>query len=780
MPTSAPASLADLAATLGESLLAWEAGTSTLRIFGGPALRLPAEPAAAGQALLGGLDEDGRARLLALLGDPAAGEAELLQRPPGGEPAWLQVWLSAGDPARRLGRVTVVTGRRQLERALRIQHERSAAHTGQAYLEAVVQSVTEALGVSIALVGRLTGADPPVVHTEALWMDGQLCANIDYPLAGTPCEVVLEARPCLFATGVARRFPLDPMLTDLSIESYLGVPVVAADGRVVGILAALNRRPMSASEEVTRLLSLFGAGVAAELDRLLAERRLQESEARFRQIVTCCAEGVALLDREGRILYANPQLAALVGERTADALGGRSFREYLVVEEQEALVARREQRRPGQVDRYEARLVHRDGHEVLTEVSAAAVTGTDGRVAGSIALFRDITEQRALDEQVREAQKLESLGRLAGGVAHDFNNLLVGILGNSSYAAGELPAGSDARAAVEDVHAAAQKASELTRQLLAYSGRGTFTIGPVQLDRIVEEMARLARPAIPKTVSLGLSLAGGLPEVDADAGQLGQLVVNLLTNAADALAGSRGTITLRTGLLEADRPLLARFHCAEGLPEGPYLKLEVEDDGPGMDEATRQRIFEPFFSTKFAGRGLGLAAALGIVKSHRGVIRVESEPGRGSRFTVLLPPGRVAVAARAAGRAAAPPLGDLVVLVADDEAVVRRTARRALERAGVKVLEAADGHEAVAAFRAHAGRVSCVLLDLTMPGLGGEEALTAIRELRPDVPVVLTSGWADRDEAPVAGGQPGVRFLPKPFGPSEMVAAVRAATLGQG
>ena len=577
----------------------------------------------------------------------------------------------------------------------------------------------------------------------------------------------------LFGAGVAQLFPTDPRLAAYGIESYLGVPVVSADGRTLGVLAALDRRPLSASNDVTRLLGLFAAGVAAELERLLAERRLQESEGRFRQIVTCCAEGVALLDREGRILYANPQLARLVGEPSADRLGGKSYLDYTPLDLHEELASRRAGRGAAQADRYETRLSHRSGPDVLVEVSAAPVAGADGAVVGSIALFRDVTEQRALDEQVREAQQLESLGRLAGGIAHDFNNLLVGILGNSSYAASELPEGSDVRAAVEDVHAAAQKASDLTRQLLAYSGRGKFTVGPVQLDRVVGEMARLARSAIPRAIEVALSLAGGLPEVDADGGQLGQIVVNLLTNAADALAGRRGTIGVRTALVTADRTRLARFQGAEGLPEGPYVQLVVEDDGPGMDDATRQRIFEPFFSTKFAGRGLGLAAALGIVKSHRGAIRVESEAGKGTRFTVLLPPGRASVVA--APPPARPAVEHSLVLVADDEAVVRRAARRALERAGHEVVEAVDGREAVAVFRAHADRVGCVLLDLTMPGLGGEAALAAIREVRADVPVVLTSGWADQDEAPVAGDRDGVTFLPKPFGPGELVAAVKAA-----
>jgi PAS domain S-box-containing protein len=779
MPPDATPSLVELATLLGECVFTFHGPTRRLKVFGGPALGLPAEPGPAGEALLGGLAEADRARLEALwLGEGRTGTLEVRCQGKGGPARWLEFHAAArASPGDLVGRVTDVTGRRQLERALRILHERTAALTGQAYLDEVVAALAEALDMSFAFIGPFVPGRTDLVRTAACWRGGRPAEAFEYEVAGTPCEEVLKAQVCAVSSGVARRFPRDARLTTFGLESYLGVSIPGPDGRPRGVLAALDERPTTPPSQVTALLGLYASGVAAELHRLESEQRLVESEVRFRQIVTSCAEGVALLARDGRILYANPQLAALLGHPSAEAVIGRSAFNYSPPALHADLARRIDSRTVGVAEHYETRLLNRTGGEIRVEVSVAPLPGPDGKLNHTIALFRDVTEERALDEQVREAQKLESLGRLAGGVAHDFNNLLVGILGNSSFAAAELPEGSEVRAAVEDVHASARKASELTRQLLAYSGRGKFAVGPVSIDTVVAEMARLARPSLRRGAQVVLDLQGDLPPLEADAGQIGQVVVNLLTNASDALAEQGGRIGVRTDLVQADRTMLARFHGSEALPEGPYVRLTVEDDGAGMDEATRQRIFEPFFSTKFAGRGLGLAAALGIVKGHRGAIRVDSEPGRGTSFSVLLPPGHRATASPPVPERVAPP-GPAAVLVADDEAVVRRVARRALEKAGHVVIEAADGREAVAAFHAHAGRVACVLLDLTMPGMGGEEALAAIRELSAKVPVVLTSGWAGGDEPPPGGGESGVRFLPKPFLPDDLVEAVRAALAG--
>jgi len=507
------------------------------------------------------------------------------------------------------------------------------------------------------------------------------------------------------------------------------------------------------------------------------ERELRASEERFRRIVTSCVEGVAILDARACCTYANPQLAALLGEPSPEACLGRRPRDYTTPDAAADLERRIARRRPGDADRYEIALHRRDGREIMVEVSTSTVAAADGGPSGFVALFRDVTEQRAVEEQVREGQKLESLGVLAGGVAHEFNNLLAGVLANTGFALSELPQESDLRSALEDARSAAQRASALTRQLLAYSGRGKLAVGPADLNRVVREMGSLAAPVLSRRGRLSWQLGEGLPDVEGDAGQLGQVVMNLLTNASDALGDRDGLIEVRTALGTFDAAALAAFHGAEGLPEGRYLVLEVSDGGAGMDGATRLRIFEPFFTTKFTGRGLGMPAVLGIVRSHRGAIRVESELGRGTRVTVLLPPRAAPPADEAPPRQASPAEGRCI-LVADDEEVVRRAARRALERVGYEVVEAADGVDAVERFNAEPGRFRCVLLDMTMPGLTGDRVLEAVRGVRPGLPAVLMSGFLEIDDLPPQLAP--LAFLPKPFGQSDLVAAVERALGGGG
>ncbi|HET8733722.1 MAG TPA: response regulator, partial [Anaeromyxobacteraceae bacterium] len=558
------------------------------------------------------------------------------------------------------------------------------------------------------------------------------------------------------------------------------IPIPGPGGRPRGILAALGERPMPPVRELDALFGVFAERAAAELDRTRGDAELRRSEELFRQIVTSCAEGVAVIDPAGRVAYCNAQAARLFGHQAPAALAGAEVLSLVVPEEREAVAAHLAARRRGVAAQYEVRGLRPDGAELRLALSAAPLPGPGGGSGGAIVIATDVTERRALDEQVREAQKRESLGVLAGGVAHEFNNLLVGILANAGVAAAERPPGSDARAALDDVRAAARKASDLTRQLLAYSGRGRFAVGPVDLTALAREMLALADPALRRRGRLVPALAAALPEVEGDAGQLGQVLMSLLTNAADAMEARPGTITVRTGVARLERMALAHFNGGESLAPGDYVMLSVEDDGEGMDDLTRARAFEPFFSTRFAGRGLGLPAAYGILKAHGGAIRIESEPGRGSVVTVLLPPRqggapRPAPAPEGAAPRAAAAAARPVVLVADDEDVVRRASRRALERAGFDVLEAADGRQAVERFVAEEARVGCVLLDLTMPGMGGEAALAALRERGAAVPVVLTSGFSERDDPSAEASDPHVGFLPKPFGPAELVAAVRRA-----
>ena len=401
----------------------------------------------------------------------------------------------------------------------------------------------------------------------------------------------------------------------------------------------------------------------------------------------------------------------------------------------------------------------------------ALLQGVADQAALAIRNARLLDERRRSEEQMRNAQKLESLGVLAGGIAHDFNNLLVGVLGNAGLALLELPEDSSARQPIRDIEISAQRAAELTRQMLAYAGRGRFRVEPVDLSSIVEEMSLLLRRVISRQTQLSLRLAGQVPSVVADVTQLRQVVMNLITNASDALGDAAGTVTLETGTVNADRAMLASTYLNEELPPGPYVYLEVSDTGSGMDPATSARIFEPFFTTKFTGRGLGLAAVLGIVRGHKGAISVRSSPGEGTTFRVLLPASTSTVGAADAPTGSVLGHGAGLVLLVDDEETVRGLARRVLERGGYQVLEAETGEDALSALAEHRDSVRAIVLDLTMPGLGGEATLQKIREENPGLPVIVSSGYVPEDEGTLAG----VPFLAKPYRPSELVDAVKKA-----
>ena len=413
-------------------------------------------------------------------------------------------------------------------------------------------------------------------------------------------------------------------------------------------------------------------------------------------------------------------------------------------------------------------------------VSRSHVRLPDGR---SIGLGIDVTEVRRREAeeerfslQLEQAQKLESLGVLAGGIAHDFNNLLVGILGNASLAEGLLPHDSPATPLVAEVRSVATRAADLTRQLLAYAGKGNFVVEPLDVSALVGEMTTLVHAALSKRATLVTELAPGLPPVRADATQLRQIVMNLLTNASDALNDRSGQITLRTGVMVLDADYRQRAVGGESLEPGSYVFIEVEDDGAGMSEETKSRIFDPFFTTKFTGRGLGLAATLGIVRSHGGAISVDSQLERGTTFRLVLP---VEPAAVVAPTQPAPTnvawTGSGVALLADDESFVRRVLKRSLERSGFSVVECEDGREAVDLMAADPHRFSIAILDLTMPRLAGDAALAEIKVIRPDLPAVLCSGYSAEELDPALIALPGVRFLQKPFSMASIAAALQSA-----
>jgi signal transduction histidine kinase/CheY-like chemotaxis protein len=375
----------------------------------------------------------------------------------------------------------------------------------------------------------------------------------------------------------------------------------------------------------------------------------------------------------------------------------------------------------------------------------------------------EAVERKQLQEQMLHAQKLESLGVLAGGIAHDFNNLLCGMLGSADLALFDLEPAHPARDSLEMVRDTAQRATELCRQMLAYSGKGRFEVEPLDVSRLIGDMAQLLRVSVAKKASLRLELQPDLPTVAADPTQLRQILLNLVVNASDSLGGGSGSITVATGATQCDRGYLRSAYLNEDLPEGRYVFIEVADTGCGMDEETRLRIFDPFFTTKFIGRGLGLAATLGIVRGHNGTVKVYSEPRVGTTFKVLLPAITPSAVRSRSTAVAAQWRGHGVVLLVDDERTVRTIGAKMLERLGFEVLLAEDGLVGVEKYRDHAGRIDVVILDMTMPGLSGEEAFGELRKIRSDVRVLLTSGYNEQEATNRFIGKGLAGFLQKPF-----------------
>jgi PAS domain S-box-containing protein len=567
----------------------------------------------------------------------------------------------------------------------------------------------------------------------------------------------------------------------------------------------------------------------AQNEELAAAHLEVEAERRhYHELFQLAPDPYIVTDLAGIIVESNESASRLLGVRN-QFLKGKALAAYIEAEQRprfRALLSAADQSEGGRTASF--RLRNRQGNRFHAEMTHSLVQDSSGRPTGFRWLIRDVSEQERLAQQIRtlnaelesrvaertadlraaqqlsedlllreqaarhaaeaseaqsrHVQKLESIGVLAGGIAHDFNNLLHVVLGNADIALSRLPARSPAREPLEEVVRATIRAADLTRQMLAYSGKGAFVVRHLDLSHEVREMATLLRTAITKHASLVWELTPDLSPINADATQIRQIVMNLITNASDALQETGGTITLRTGMVPPEELNDPRFgvsvedSSAVSRGKEPLVFLEVSDTGQGMTPDTLRRIFDPFFSTKFAGRGLGLAAVMGIVRSHQGTIRIRTDPGHGTSFRVLFPtvPGTAAhqeppSAARSQWR------GSGTILVVEDEEGVREVAERILLDFGFETLVAVDGREALDIMEREGDRVTAVLLDLSMPRMGGQETFRRLRESRPELPVIMMSGYTEQVVVPqFSGPGPGLTaFLQKPFLAEDLVDILR-------
>jgi len=501
---------------------------------------------------------------------------------------------------------------------------------------------------------------------------------------------------------------------------------------------------------------------------ITARKEIEETQKKLSAAFYYAAEGLMITDAYGMIEHVNPAFEEMTGYSDAEIQGEsatilRSSRHGEKVYDDIVETLGR-----GVVWKGEVPLLCKDRSEKSTLRSIAPVFNEAGDVINHVIFMKDVTEENLLRSRIEHSQRLESLGVMAGGIAHDFNNILTSIMGNAKLAEAKMRDGdSGASPYLERIAKASERAADLCRQMLAYSGQGNFQVRPVNLAELVHEIAAILELSVAENITIHYHLGKQLPSIEADTGQLQQVVMNLITNAGEAYGDERGDIRVDVGKMVVKREWLSRCVLGEALKEGDYVYLEVKDHGCGMNEETLERVFEPFFTTKFTGRGLGMSAMMGIVKAHHGAMHIYSESGTGTMIRVAFP---------AVDKSAEPLEHDFslpveysqaCIMVVDDEADILELAKAILTDLGHAVITATSGEEALEMFRREERRIDMVITDATMPGMSGDQLCQQLHALDRDVKLILSSGY-DVDHA-TEGMQTGLLsgFIQKPYSPEK-------------
>lgn len=788
-----------------------------------------------------------------------------------------------------------ITERKLVEETLFFVAQRGWKAGAESFLNALALFLGERLNMDYVIIGRLDETSARV-ETLALSTKGTIAPNLFYSLKGTPCENVMGANLCVYPKDIQQLFPEDSLLTEMDVESYIGIPLWDSADRPIGLIALLDSHPLVDPNPATQVLQLLATRVAAELERERSDHLLRVREREFRTLAENSPDNISRYDIDCRTIYINPALEKALGLPASALLGTTPMEAPRIDENQRYQEKLANVLTTGEAsemdlvmpDRGEGERFHnirfvaergedgtitgvlaigrditerKDAEENLRKLSQAieqspvsiVITDTTGKVefvnrkfseisgysreevmgknprifkteytsaaeykelwqtisTGGIwsgeflnrkkngdlfweqatiapvrdprkgithyvAVKEDITERRHLEDQLRQVQKLESVGQLAGGVAHDFNNMLAVILGRTEMALRKVAPDDPLFVSLQEIHKAAERSADLTRQLLAFARKQFIKPRVLDLNEALAGMLTMLRRLIGEDINLAwLPSIESLP-VKMDPVQLDQILVNLCINARDAIVKA-GKITIET-----QQVVFSEKYCtahAEFLP-GEYALLAVSDDGSGMDKATLERIFEPFFTTKEVGRGtgLGLATTYGIVRQNNGFINVYSEPGQGTTFRIYLPRATdPAFPQRAKGEQ--PPLaqGQETILLVEDEPSILIMTQQLLESCGYRVLPAATPAEAIQVAKDRNGRIHLLITDVVMPGMNGRELAETLMEEYPEVKCLYMSGYPTNVIMRQGIIEQGVHFIPKPFSLEALAAMVRRA-----
>ena len=535
--------------------------------------------------------------------------------------------------------------------------------------------------------------------------------------------------------------------------------IVAADGRLLWM--STTKLPHRDADNHT--LGTFG--ISRDISEIIEAREaLRESEERYRMLVDTMDEGIVLLDLHGICHYANPAVYAVL-QTPPGSLIGEDIRRYVNPDQLPQLEHELGRRADGLRGSYELQIMRTDGEYRDVWVTATPRFDATGQAVGSLSVLQDITERKLLLNQLVQEQKEETILTLAGGIAHDFNNILVGVLGSATLLMETADLSGSEVELCEMIRTSAQRMSDLTSKLLAYARGGRYQPRPLDVNTAVNETLTILRSSIPAQIELVREQAHDLWMIEGDAGQIHQVLLNLIINAYEAMP-SGGRLLIRTENAARPRGWRCARHASH--PPGDYIQLTVADTGHGIDSEILERIFEPFYSTKLQGRGLGLAAVQGIIRNHNGCIQVESAPGQGAVFTILLPRAQLLRELGPASSSTSSGSRELLLFV-DDEQVVREMARRALERRGYRVLLAGTGQEGLDVYQAYAEEIKLVIFDMQMPEMGGAEMFTQLKQLNPQLKSIASSGFnATLALNEITGDSP-TGFIQKPYAPRELM-----------
>jgi len=650
------------------------------------------------------------------------------------------IFNSDGTTLKSMAIVQDITIRKKAEKRLQLISQFCATASGEAFFPALVSSTAQALNSKIVFIAELLPCTPASARTLAISIDHKFIDNIEYPLAGTPCEQIIKGQALSYVQDIQGSFPDDHWLVDVGAESYVGVPMMDDDGRVIGHMGVIDDKPIMDQQPITDTLIIFAERASVELK----QKRTDASLRKLSQAIEHAGESILITDHNGIIEYINPAFTHISGYSASEAIGQTPRILNSGNQDRAFYQAMWSCITSGKIWHGKVIDKNKDGSFYPTMLTIAPIMDTNGIITHYVGTHADMTDLDNMEKQFQQAQKMEALGTLVGGIAHDFNNMLAGITGNL-FLAKSMQDNPKALQKLENIEQLSFRAADMIKQLLTFARKDRIDIKALPLTSFIKETLKFLTTSIPENITVEQHICSETLSIQGDATQLHQILMNLINNARDAVENeAKPCIKITLQDFQADDDFIKKHSYFKA---AHYARLSVSDNGCGIPEHQIEHLFEPFFTTKEQGKGtgLGLAMVFGAIKTHHGFIEVESSEGKGSSFHIFIPllkqtqraDQNKPVTANSQGT------GDLILL-ADDDKYVRKVTAEVLEVIGYRVLQAKDGREGFKLFKAHRHDIKLALLDVVMPRCGGMELAVQIRQTCSDLPIVFLTGY-DKD-----------------------------------